>query len=97
MPISNVNAAGQGWLGLPGIGHDPKRVFAGLEDFRRGTESEPGILLQDETLNWKWGPVVRRNSHPTPLAMGRLDQAQAVLVFGHRGLKRAQLILDPDV
>ena len=66
--ISNMDAARKGGLGLPGSGHDADRVLAGLEDSRRGTESEPGILLQDETLNWKWGPVVRRNSHPTPLA-----------------------------
>lgn len=97
MAIADMDTARLRRFGFPSIGHHPDWMVARLQDLGRGAECEPGILLQDQTLNRKGWLVVRRDGHSTSLARCRSNQVQMTSIPAHGNPEGAQHVLDQAV
>ena len=95
--ISNMNTAGLGRLGLPGISHDSDRVLTRFEDRGRGAQRKPGIVFQNQSLNRERRLVMGRNGHHPATTAGRSDKAQGGAFLGDSDLDWVQHTHEPVV
>jgi len=74
---SNHDATGCGWLRFPSLGHGAYGVHYGFMNLGGGTEREPGILFQKQSVDRERLTPGRRECDARSPPRSAIDQAQA--------------------